>query len=85
MNPAATLKVVEIIAVNSIIRVSASPFILIDNLPSSNDVSRSITPRMKRGKEVKIASKLCEKNKPKASSINPSIKMTPPVLVPKRY
>ena len=49
MNPAAMLKVVDIIAVASITNTSVSPETLKDSLPSSNEVRNSITPTMGRG------------------------------------
>ena len=85
MNPAAMLKVVDIIAVASITNTSVSPETLKDSLPSSNEVRNSITPTMGRGNVVKMARRLDEKNRPRTTSITPYIKMAPPVLAPNKY
>ena len=49
------------------------------------DAIKSIMPIIKRGKELKMLRRLCEKNNPKHTSIKPSINIAPPVLAPKKY
>lgn len=80
MKPTAILKAVDIRAVNSITRASFSSSTLRDTFPSSRDTNISFTLTTKRGKEVNIASRLCDKNNTGEDSIRPSIRMAPPVL-----